>query len=289
MDRSGLLSAWWMPRHEETLWEMYLASAAQRLFFLTGIFLILNSLSHSLVKIFFDRSAFSVRDHVWIPHRIVEFLYVSFVFLYGLNLFSGWAPGDNSFLQDRVFAVSPYQELLANVQSAYSLYSIGTSVLNFKVFQKEDVRLIIGRSGFMLGMNYLYLLFPCVLSARLRIYWSVLEIALSVLIVTELGQSLKIKPKTLVMMSMASMLLCLIRFWLMMTSLMWAFIWVSSENGWGGIPRDVPVAELSNTYLTVTCIGAVGLCYMAFADFRRIIRSTKEWSEQQQSRTEHAE
>lgn len=284
MERSGLLSAWWMPREEEVLWEMQMATAPQKIMFLTGIFVIMNSVSHSLVRMFFDRRTFTPADHLWMPHRIVDFLYSSFSFLYSLGLFFGWAEDDNSFLQGRVFAVSPHQELLANIQSAYSLYSIGISVLNFKAFTWERAGLIMARGGFTLGMNYLYLLCPCVLGARLRVYWSVMEVAISVGIVAEMAKFLNVKLKSIILATMASLVLLLIRFWLTLTTLMWAYVWVSSENVWNGVPSDVPVSKLTSAYLTVTGIGAIGLSYLRFTDFRQVIQKTKEWSEKWQKK-----
>ena len=279
MDRSGLLSAWWMPKEEEESWEAMRVAAPHKIMFLTGVFVILNSLAHSLVRIILRRRLFAPTDQVWLSHRLVELFHAAFSFAYSFRLFANWAEGNNTFLPDRVFASSPHQELLGNAHSAYALYSIGNSLFNFKGFKRERVWLNVSRGGITLGLNYLNLLFPCIMGARLRVYFDMLEIAIIVVVVAELAPFIYASIVTQMLLSMTSLILCLLRFWITMFLLFWAFQWISSENVWYGVPSDVPVSGLENAYLTGMGIGTIVLSYLTFVDFRLVTQHNKEWTE----------
>ena len=279
MDRSGLLSAWWMPKEEEDAWEAMRVTAPHKTMFLTGVFIILNSFAHSLVRIIFKRHLLRPTDYVWLPHRLVELFHAAFSFAYSFRLFANWAEGNNTFLPDRVFASSPYQELLANAHSAYALYSIGNSLFNYGRFRRERVWLNVARGSITLGLNYLNLLFPCIMGARLRVYFDMLEIAIVVVVISELAPFIQESIMTLMLLSMTSLILCLLRFWITMCLLIWAYQWISSENVWYGVPSDVPVSGLENAYLTGMGIGTIVLSYLTFIDFRLVTQYNKEWTE----------
>lgn len=279
MDSSNLLQAWWMPSDEVYLWQVAQITAIQKVIFLTGILSIFNSIAHSVVRIFFDKTHFSPEDSVWLPHRIVEFFYSTFIFLYSLALFISWDETDNTFVKGRVFAFSLPQEFLSNLHSAYAIYSIGISLLNFKGFRRKHLFMNVSKGAILLGMNYLHLLFPCVLASRIRIYWNLLEIAMSVTVFTHLARHLDAPIKTTAILGIVSIVLVLVRFWMTIATLFWAYGWASSENIWSEIPIEVPVAKTANAYLTVTSLGAVGWTYLAFLDFRQVIELTKEWSQ----------
>ena len=100
-----------------------------------------------------------------------------------------------------------------------------------------------------------------------------------VVVLTNLMVYFNVASSTLVFFSISSLILCLVRFWASMFLLLWAYHWASSENIWGGIPNEVPVAELTNAYLSGTGIGAIALSYMMFVDFRTVTQSTREWTE----------
>ena len=268
-----------MPKEEEESWEAMRVAAPHKIMFLTGVFVILNSLAHSLVRIILRRRLFAPTDQVWLSHRLVELFHAAFSFAYSFRLFANWAEGNNTFLPDRVFASSPHQELLGNAHSAYALYSIGNSLFNFKGFKRERVWLNVARGGITLGLNYLNLLFPCIMGARLRVYFDMLEIAIIVVVVAELAPFIYASVVTQMLLSMTSLILCLLRFWITMFLLFWAFQWISSENVWYGVPSDVPVSGLENAYLTGMGIGTIVLSYLTFVDFRLVTQHNKEWTE----------
>lgn len=278
MSETSVLEAWWMPASETALWEFGRLVAIRRVIFIAGIFILLNSMAHSIIAMFFRRSTLTREQQILAPHYLVEWMHCSVCFYISLRIFLGLAE-DSTFVKHRIFCYSISQEFLSGINTGFAVYSIGNSLLSLQSLRRSQLAVSLMRGGVVIGLSYLNLIYPCVLGARLRVYWNLTESAILVSDFSRVAQYFKSPAKIIIRSSISALLLCLIRFWIFVFLLMWSYRWVSSEYLWS-VPNEVPVAEITHAYLTGVGLGSLALTYFAFHDFSNFIKMTKEWSAQ---------